>query len=437
MGPLLFILLLLVAQASAGIEERVFETSLENGLKVLLLEEPKAPLVTVQVWYRLGSRNEVQGRTGLSHLLEHMMSKGTARYGPQQFSRIIQRYGGEDNAFTSDDSTGYVAKLPADRVELALELEADRMANLLLDPQEVETEKKVVLEERRLTTEDDPISALAEEVLAAAFKSHPYGQPTIGFASDIEGLTREDLLDHYRTYYVPNNAVLVVVGDVKTPELLARIRLHFGKIPRGPDPPKVRAREPAQQGERRVYLRKEVELPFVYMAFHVPNLTHPDSYALMVLEVLLSGGQSARLYRSLVYERQLALSAEASYERVTWDPHLFSCYASVMPGRTTEEVEKALTEEIEKLKREPISDRELQKAKNQLETAFLLGQDSILDSAEELASYEMAASWKLWGDYLAGVRSVTKDDLLRVARRYLDEDNRTVGILVPLKQKQD
>ena len=430
-GSFLFVLLL-VAQASAGTLERVFETTLENGLKVLLLEEPKAPVVTVQVWYRVGSRNEVPGKTGLSHLLEHMMFKGTPKYGPKQFSRIVQRNGGQDNAFTSFDYTGYFENFAKDRVELALELEADRMVNLLLDPKEVEAERNVVLEERRRNVEDDPVSALGEEVLAAAFKVHPYGQPIIGFASDIENLTREDLLGYYRTYYAPNNAVLVVVGDFKREELLPRIKAHFEKIPRGPDPPKVRAKEPEQQGERRVFLKKEAELPFVYMAYHVPNLTHFDSYALDVLEVILSGGRSARLYRSLVYEKQLALFAGGSYLRVAADPHLFYFYASVMPGRAAEEVEGALSEEIEKLKREPVSDQELQKAKNQLEAAFLFGQDSVFSLANELARYEIAASWKLWGEYLAGIRSVTKEDLMRVARTYLHEDNRTVGILVPL-----
>lgn len=433
-GPFLLVLLL-VARASAGIEERIFETTLENGLKILLLEEPKVPVVTVQVWYRVGSRNEVPGKTGLSHLLEHMMFKGTGKYGPKQFSRIVQRNGGQNNAFTSFDYTGYFENFAKDRVEVALELEADRMQNLLLDPKEIEAEKQVVLEERRLRTEDDPVDALGEEVLAAAFRTHPYRQPIIGFASDIEHLTREDLLSHYKTYYTPNNAVLVVAGDLKKEELLPKIRVHFEKIPRGPDPPKVRAQEPEQRGERRVFLKKEAELPFVYMAYHVPNLVHPDAYALDVLEVILSGGRSSRLYRSLVYEKQLALFAGGSYLRVMRDPHLFYFYASVMPGKTAEEVEKALTEEIEKLKKEPVSDRELEKAKNQLEAAFLLGQDSVFALASELARYEMAASWKLWGEYLAGVRAVTKEDLMRVAQTYLHEDNRTVGILMPVKRQ--
>lgn len=419
--------------AFGELEGRVFETVLPNGLKVLLLEEHKAPVVTVHVWYRVGSRNETPGSTGLAHLVEHMMFKGTTKYGPKQFSRIVRKNGGHDNAFTSSDYTGYFVNFAGGKVELALELEADRMQNLLLDPKEALAERDVVLEERRLRTDDDPISALGEEVEAAAFKAHPYGYPIIGWASDLQGLTPEDIRHFYRTYYVPNNAILVVVGDFKTEELLPKIEEHFGHIPRGAEPPPVRAKEPEQRGERRVVLKKEAELPFVYAAYHVPNLTHPDSYALDVLEAILSGGKSARLYRSLVYEKQLALFAGGNYFRVSADPNLFYFYASVMPGRTAEEVEKALYEEIEKLKVELISDRELQKAKNQLEAGFLFSQDSIFALARELAQYEVVAGWKLWEAYLPGIRAVTKEDILRVARTYLTEDNRTVGILVPLK----
>jgi len=419
--------------AGAQLAERVFETTLSNGLKVLLLEEPKAPVVTVQIWYKVGSRNEVPGKTGLSHLLEHMMFKGTEKYGPKQFSRIVQRNGGQDNAFTSSDYTAYFENFAKEKVELALELEADRMRNLLLDPKEVLSERDVVMEERRLRSEDDPVAALGEEVEAVAFKVHPYRNPVIGWASDLEGLTREDLLEYYRTYYVPNNAVLVIVGDFKKEEILPKIETYFGAIPRGPEPPAVRVKEPPQRGERRVFLKKEAELPFIYMAYHVPNLTHPDSYALDVLETILSAGRSSRIYRSLVYERQLALFAGGDYLRISKDPNLFYFYASVMPGKGVEEVEKALDGEIERLKREPVSDRELQKAKNQLEASFLMGQDSIFALAMALGRYEVMGSWRLWGEYLPGIRKVTKEDIMRVARTYLVEDNRTVGILIPVK----
>src|SRR5574337_166409 len=419
----------------AQVAARVKESALENGLKILLLEEHKAPVVTIHVWYRVGARNEQPGTTGLSHLLEHMMFKGTSKLGPGLFSRTIRKNGGRENAFTSEDYTGYFETFASDRVELALKLEADRMRNLLLDSKEIESEKKVVMEERRLRTEDEPISALREVMEAAAFQAHPYRQPVIGWMSDIEGLAREDLVRYYNTYYVPNNAVLIVVGDFKSDELLPKIRQYFGAIPRGVEPPAVRAVEPEQRGERKLFLKKEAELPFVFMGYHVPNLKHPDNFALEVLAYILSGGKSARIYKSLVYEKQLALFAGGGYERESIDPNLFPLYASVMPSKTAEEVEAALTAEIERVKNEPIPDRELQKAKNQIEAGFLFGQDSIFNLARQLAEYEIVAGWRAWEAYLPGIRAVTAADLQRVAKTYLTPENRTVAVLIPTKSK--
>ncbi|WP_239993142.1 M16 family metallopeptidase [Candidatus Methylomirabilis limnetica] len=420
----------------AQVTARVKESALENGLKILLLEEHKAPVVTIHIWYRVGARNEQPGTTGLSHLLEHMMFKGTSKLGPGQFSRVIKRNGGRDNAFTSDDYTGYFETFASDRVELALELEADRMRGLLIDRKEAESERAVVMEERRLRTEDEPISALREVMGAAAFQVHPYRQPVVGWMSDIEKLDREDLVRHYNTYYVPNNAVLIVVGDFKSDELLPKIRQHFGAIPRGADPPAVRAIEPEQRGERRLVLKKEAELPFVFMGYHVPNLKHPDNFALEILAYILSGGKSARIYKSLVYEKQLALFAGGGYYRESIDPNLFPFYASVMPGKTAEEVEQALTAEIERVKNDPVPDRELQKAKNQIEAGFLFGQDSVFSLARQLAEYEIVAGWRAWEAYLPGIRAVTAADLQRVARLYLTPDHRTVAVLIPEKIKK-
>jgi len=422
--------------ADAQVTTRVKESVLENGLKVLLLEEHKAPVVTVHVWYRVGSRNEQPGSTGLSHFLEHMMFKGTSKVGPGQFSKTVQKNGGRDNAFTSDDYTGYFETFASDRFELALGLEADRMRGLLLDPKEVESEKKVVMEERRMRTDDDPVSALREAMEGVAFLEHPYRQPVIGWMSDIEALTRGDLVRHYDTFYVPNNAVLIVVGDFKSEELLPKIQRLFGTIARGPEPPRVRAVEPEQRGERRLALKKEAELPFVFMGYHVPDLKHPDNFALEVLAYILSGGKSARIYKSLVYEKQLALFAGGGYDRESIDPNLFPLYASVMPGKTAEEVEQALAAEIERVKNEPIADRELDKAKNQIEAGFLLGQDSVFNLARQLAEYEIVAGWRAWENYLPGIRAVKAEDLQRVARAYLTPDNRTVAVLIPTKAEK-
>ena len=249
--------------------------------------------------------------------------------------------------------------------------------------------------------------------------------------SDIEGYTRNDLVQHYRTYYAPNNATLIVAGDIKRGELLPKIQALFGKIPRGSDPPKVITVEPKQQGERRVSVRKAAELPLVFQVHHVPNLGHPDTFALSVLANVLGGGESARLHRRVVYEKQLAAFATADYSAVHVDPYLFSVSAGPLPGKTAEEVEQALNAEIERLQREPITDRELQKAKNQMEAEFTFAQDSVHGLANLLGAYESVASWKLLTGYLDGVRKVTAADVQRVAQQYLTPDNRTVATLVP------
>jgi len=253
---------------------------------------------------------------------------------------------------------------------------------------------------------------------------------------EIRQVTREDLLQHYRTHYAPNNALVVGVGAFDREALFARIREAFGRIPRRPAPPAVRSVEPPQQGERRVVVKREAKLPFVFAGYRSPTLTHPDSFALEVLASILADGKSSRLYRSLVYEQQVALYAGASYMRLTVDPFLFYLYAAALPGKGSEEVERALYAEVERLQREPVSARDLQKAKNQLEADFVLSQDSIFSLARQIATYEMVASWREWERYLPGIRGVTAADVQRVARAYLTAENRTVGILVPLPMKE-
>ncbi len=412
----------------------VTEKVLTNGLRVLLKEEHKAPIVTFQIWYKVGSRNERLGKTGLSHLLEHMMFKGSTKYGPKQFSQTVQRNGGNDNAFTSRDYTAYFETFAADRIGISLDLESDRMQNLLVDPKEFLSEREVVKEERRMRTDDDPSSTMVEQMMAAAFIAHPYHWPVIGWMADINNITRDDLYDHYRTYYEPNNATIVVVGDFETKKLMAQIEKYFGAIPRGPNVASVGALEPKQLGERRIIVKKEAELPAIFIGYHTPNLKHPDSSALEVLQSVLSSGKSSRLYRSLVYEQQIALYAGGDYDNVATDPNLFYVYAGVMPGKNTEDVEKALYAEIEKLKTAPVTDEELQKSKNQIEAGFIMGQDSVFFQAMLLGQYESVASWKLLEKYLDGIRAVTKEDVQRVAKEYFIEDNRTVGILVPIKK---
>ena len=413
------------------------EFILSNGMKVLITEVPKAPVATVQVWYKVGSRNEVMGRAGLSHMLEHMMFKGTAKYPKGSFSRIIRKNGGVDNAFTSQDFTAYFENLAADRVELALELEADRMQGLVLDMNELKTEREVVKEERRLRTEDDPQGALVEALFAQAYLSHPYHWPVIGWFGDLDAMTLDDLQRHYDTFYSPNNATLIIVGDVKADTLLPTIKQLFEPIPRGPEPKPITAMEPDQRGERRFLLKRDAQVPFVMMGYRVPNYTSEDSYALDVLESILSHGKSSRLYQSLVYEQKSSLAVGAEYGLLQTDPGLFYFYALVSPGQKVETVEEALHKEIKRLQSDPPTEQELQRAKNQVESARVFEQDSNFRHAMLLGQAEtVGAGWRKVDQFLERIRAVTTKDVQRVARQYLTEDNRTVGTLIPVPPKQ-
>ena len=439
-GKIIFLLLfsffLFIPFSEAGLKDQVFETILPNGLKVILLENHKAPLATFQIWYRVGSRNESWGKTGLSHMLEHMMFKGTEKIGPEEFSRIIQANGGNDNAFTSRDYTAYFENLSADRIQVAIDLESDRMQNLVLRETDFRTERMVVMEERRLRTEDSPAAFLSEQLEAAAFQLQPYHWPIIGWMEDINRFTLEDLKAYYRTYYNPANAFLVVVGDFKKEDLLLKIERAFGSIPKGGTPNQDKDIDPSQTGERRILVKREAQLPSLMIGYHVPNLREPDSYVLEVIEMILSGGKSSRFYQSLVREKRLVLDADADHSLLTRDPSLFYLTAELLPGKEVAEVEKALEQEVERLKKDPLEERELEKVKNQLEASFVFGQDSIFNQAMLLARYEIALSWRAIDDYIPFIRKVTPEDIQRVTKKYLTPDNRTVGILVPLPPKE-
>jgi len=430
-----FTLFILCSVSAHAADPREFVLS--NGMKVLIAEVPKAPVATVQVWYKVGSRNEVMGRAGLSHMLEHMMFKGTAKYPKGTFSRLIRKNGGMDNAFTSQDFTAYFENLAADRVELALEMEADRMQGLILDMNELKTEREVVKEERRLRTEDDPQGALVEALFAQAYLSHPYHWPVIGWFGDLDAMTLDDLQRHYDTFYSPNNATLVIVGDVKTDSLMPAIKSLFEPIPRGPEPKPVATMEGEQRGERRFLLKREAQVPFVMMGYRVPNYTSEDAYALDVLESILSRGKSSRLYQSLVYDQKLSLAVGAEYGLMQTDPGLFYFYALVSPGQKVEVVEEALNKEIKRLQAEPPTEQELQRAKNQIEAARVFEQDSNFRHAMLLGQAEsVGAGWRKVDQFLERIRSVTAKDIQRVAKQYLIEDARTVGTLIPLPAKQ-
>lgn len=410
----------------------VREEKLSNGLKILLLRDTRAPVATFMVWYRVGARNELPGRTGLAHLLEHMMFKGTKRFGANVFSNLVQRNGGRHNAFTGQDYTAYFERIAADRVEVAVELEADRMKNLLLDPKEFLLERNVVQEERRRSVEDNPVSFLWESLRAAAFQAHPYGWPVIGWGTDLQRLRVEEAKRFYETYYTPNNATAVAVGDFDPDEMLALIRKHFGPIPRGPSPPPLTAREPTQRGERRIQVKKPAKLPYFAAAYHVPTYPHEDAYALDALGEILGGSRAARLDRVLQREKQLVLSVSAGYPGLSIDPNLFTFAAQPAPRVKVDEVEAAVWEQVEKLKREPPSEAELARVKRRLAAQYVIRLDSQFYRAMSLGRTETTGSWKWLIEYLPKIAAVSAEDVTRVASKYIVEKNRTVGTLLPL-----
>ncbi len=443
-------IMLLCGSSVAGVQELVSETVLSNGLKVLLLENHKAPVISFQIWYRVGSRNEQYGKTGLSHLLEHMMFKGTPKVGPGELARIIQENGGQHNAFTSTDSTTYYQNFKADRIDVSLELESDRMQNLVLTDDDFRTERAVVMEERRLRTDDNPRAVMWEQLEASAFQVQPYHWPVVGWMEDIARIKLDDLKDYYKRFYNPVNAVLVIAGDFKKLDLLPRIERSFGDIPAGTMPKQHVSIEGPQHGERRITVKKEARLASMVMGYHVPNLKsntsegaevqpeneNQDAYALEVLEALLGSGESSRLQSSLVRRKKVALGVGVSNPFLSKDPGLFSISSDVLPDRNVTDVERAIDEEIERLQREPVGERELQKAKNQVEAGFVYQQDSLFSQAAQLARYEMASGWRHVDNYLPAIRKVSAVDVQRVANRYLTPDNRTVVVLMPLAPAQ-
>jgi len=423
----------LKAAEEGNLFDKVVEHKLANGLQVLLLRESRAPIITLQVWYRVGSRNEALGKTGISHLAEHMMFKDTAKYGPKYFSREVQKVGGTDNAFTSRNYTAYFETGPKEQLRHWLEMEADRLRGINVDEKTFETEKQVVIEERRLRTEDDPASFMQEAAMAATFEAHPYQWPIIGWLNDLESITLDDYRTYYHRYYLPNNCTLVVVGDIDPKEALTQIEATFGRLPAGPEPPKVTAKEPQQFGPRRVEVYREAQFPALLMNYHVPNWESPDAYPLELLGRILSSGRSSRLYHNLVYQQKLALEAEADYNFDTIDPFLFSFAGQPMPGKTVAQLEAALEAEIKRLQTGLVGDTELQKAKNQVAASFYMALDSIFYRGMLLGRTATVARWTLLKEFVPKIQQVTREQVREVAKKYLVPNNLTVGVLVPIK----
>ncbi len=420
----------------------IVETRLANGLTVLSREIHYSPVATFWVWYRVGSRNEAPGVTGVSHWVEHMMFKGTQKLGKGEIFRSVSKNGGTLNAFTWIDFTAYFETLPSDRLGLSLAIESDRMVNSTFNPDEVASERTVIISERE-GSENYPTFHLDEEVTAAAFKAHPYGQGIIGWKSDLREMTRDDLYNHYQTYYAPNNAVIVVVGDFDTDKLLKQIEESFGSIPAGPPARPVRVVEPSQQGERRVVVRRPGATSYFEAAYHAPAASNPDVYPLIVLDAILSGakpmgmsggrdtamGRSSRLYLRLV-DQQLASAAGSGFA-LTIDPYLFSISASLRPGVELEKVEKAVDEEVERVLNDGVTENEVAVAKKQVRAQLAYASEGVTNQGYWLGSLEVVDSYKTFEELLNRVEAVTAADAHRAAQTYLKPDTRTIGWFVP------
>ncbi len=417
--------------AAGALEFNVQVHQLTNGMKVLLLEDHAIPNVATHLFYRVGSRNERPGLTGLSHFFEHMMFNGARKFGPGMFDRVMEDNGGANSAFTSEDITGYQNWHPTAALPLIFELEADRMASLAFDPKMLESERGVVANERRLSVDNDNEMLLREQLVAAAFTAHPYSWLVIGWASDIDAWKREDLIQYFKTYYAPNNCVLIVVGAFEPGEVLKLARQHLEPIPPQPAPPPVTTKEPAQLGERRLEVRKFAQLPILQVAYHAPAARDADFVPMSVLEYILLRGQSSRLYHRLVDQEMVANSVSGGLSPHI-DPFLFELNIQPRSGVETAKVEQILYEELEKVSREMVTERELQKAKNTALSDFYQSMKTIEGKANLLGYYEL-----VFGDYqrlftqVDLINRVTRDDLRRVAQRYFPARNRTVAVLVP------
>lgn len=416
---------------------------LENGLVVLLKEVHSAPLISFWVFYRVGSRNEQTGQTGVSHWVEHMMFKGTPRYPAGVLDREIDRNGGIWNAQTSFDYTAYYETLPADRIDLAIEAEADRMVNALFDPEETESERTVIISERQ-GSENSPMFWLNEEVQGMAFRVHPYHHTIIGDMADLETMTRDDLYHHYRRYYAPNNAIVVVVGAFASAEMLEKVKAVYGGTHPGDAPPPVVRKEPPQMGERRVNVERPGSTAFIEVMYRAPAVSNPDWFAFAALDSILGGpsgpgggnidNKTSRLYRGVV-ETGIAASA-SGHLYMTSDPFGYTITLAVNDDRTLGEAEAALDAVLDGLKTNPITQKELDKAKKQAKAAFAYATEGVTGQAYWLGYAEMLDSYTLFTDFVSRLEAVTLEQVQQVAEQYLRPSQRTLGRFIPQMENE-
>ncbi|MBY0575004.1 MAG: insulinase family protein [Gallionellaceae bacterium] len=436
MRSYLFCIALLLGGAQAAAQAEVFEKTLGNGLKVIVKEDHRAPVVVQQIWYKTGSMDERTGVTGIAHVLEHLMFKGTKTVPAGEFSKRIAAAGGRENAFTSYDYTAYFQQLHKSKLPLAMELESDRMRNLNLTAADFAKEIKVVMEERRLRTEDSAHALVQEKMMATIYQQHPYQHPVIGWMSDLEALTVGDAKAWYDRWYAPNNATLVIGGDVKADEVFALAQRYYGAIPKRVFPARRNFTEPGQTGIKRMVVKAPAELPHLVMSYHAPTLRNPEQdwkpYALEILAGVLDGNESARLNKHLVREQQIASGAGAGYEPTSRGPGLFTLEATPSEGKSVADVEAALREEIALLVKDGISDEELKRVKTQVMAGEVYKRDSLFYQAMQIGQMEsIGLAHRAIPVMLEKLQAVTAEQVQQVAREFLQDDNLTVAVLDP------
>ena len=413
-----------------------FETTLANGMKLIVKEDRRAPSVVHMVWYRAGAMDEPDGVSGVAHVLEHMMFKGTEDVGPGEFNKRVAAVGGRDNAFTGKDYTAYFQQVPPAHLPAMMALEADRMQNLVLTDDEFRRELEVVKEERRLRTDDQPRALVFEQLMATAYQAHPYRRPVIGWMPDLEAMQPDDARAWYRRWYAPNNAYLVVVGDVDHREVFREAEKHYGSVAANELPARRISPEPAQRGPRASVVKAPAELPYLAMAWQVPALRDPandrEAYALQVLAAVLDGYDGARLTRRLVRDQQVAVSVGASYDTGNRGPALFHLHGVPAAGTSPEALAEALRAEVRRIADEGISAAELARVKTQAIATQVYKRDSLMGQAMEIGYLESAGmSWRDEATLLDGLRAVTAEEVQAVARRYFDDDTLSTARLEP------
>ncbi len=413
--------------------DQITQSVLKNGMKVMLKEIHTAPIISSWLWYRVGSKDEPTGKTGISHWTEHMQFKGTKKFPSSMLDKAISREGGRWNAATSHDATRYYETMPADKIDLALQLEADRMTNSIYSEKEVASERTVIISERE-GHENEPMFRLGETVQQTAFRVHPYHHEIIGDMADLHTITRDDLYEHYRKYYVPNNAVLAIAGDFETKSMLKRVKELFGSIPKGATPPRLARPEPEPKGEVRLSIEGPGETTFIQVAYHFPNATHPDYIPLQVLDSLLGGAsglsyKTSRLYRALV-DGEYAVDV-SGWSESTIDPFLYRVTITNHPKRKPEETLAALDKEIQKLQEVLVSKDEIVRAVKQARAVFSYSSENISNQAFWMGYVEMFASYEWFTTYLDKLAKVTPKDVQRVAQKYLQSNSRVIGTYIP------